>query len=108
MHFVIFNILFQFIIPSYAGNCPLGSLKECQKFLKIEHAKGDNVAFATAYNEICSENLKFSCVKVTVRGDVAEEKKEQAKKKGNKASLFEVTLDGETYIYILAEKTNAK
>ena len=90
------------------ANCPVGNLKLCSDFLKTEHAKANDLGFATAYNEICSENPKFSCIKVIVRGDVQEELKEQLKKRGSKASLFPVTLDGETFVFVLAEKPLSK
>ena len=99
-----------FISAAFAAgaNCPVGNLKSCSDFLKTEHAKTNDLGFATAYNEICSENPKFSCIKVIVRGDMQVELKEQLKKRGPKASLFQVTLNGETFIFVLTEKASAK
>ncbi len=89
----------------YAGSsCPVGNLKACQNYLKSEHAKKDDVAFAEKYDQVCAENKTFSCVKLTVRDDVNEVMKEQVKMRGDKAALFNITPGEETYIYILAPK----
>ena len=106
---MILSLAVFFISTAFAtgANCPVGNLKSCSDFLKTEHAKTNDLVFATAYNEICSENPKFSCIKIIVRGDVQEELKEQLKKRGPKASLFPVTLDGETFVFVLTEKASA-
>ncbi len=97
--------LILFTAVSFADDCPVGNLKACQEHLKKEYAKNDIADFAANFDKICAVNPKFSCIKIIVRGDMAEEKKEQLKKRGSKANFFEVTKSGETYLYVLTEKT---
>ena len=87
-----------------ADNCPAGNIKACQDYLKKEYAKNEIAEFAFSFDQVCNSNPKFSCIKIIVRGDIAEEKKEQTKKRGSKAAFFEVTKSGETYLYVLTEK----
>lgn len=99
--------MFIYLLVSMAlasSTCPVGNLKACQAYLNAEHAKKNDAAFAEKYDQICSENKTFSCVKLTVRDDVKEVMKEQIKIRGNKAALFNITPGEETYIYILAPK----
>ena len=88
--------------------CPVGNLKVCQSYLKTQHQKGESVAFAAAYSEVCATNPKFSCVKIIVRADVNLELKEQTKFRGPMAALYTLTLDGENFIYVLTDKSDAK
>ena len=90
---------------SFANNCPVGNIKACQDYLKQEHAKNEIAEFAVSFDQVCNLNPKFSCIKIIVRGDMTEEKKEQTKKRGPKAAFFEVTNGGETYLYVLTEKS---
>ena len=94
-----------FVSLAFAGStCPVGNLKVCQTYLRAEQEKKNDAAFAEKFDQVCSENKKFSCVKLTVRDDVNEVLKEQVKIRGAKAALFAVTPGDETYIYILAPK----
>ncbi len=92
-------------ILSFAETCPIGNIKACQDHLKKEHSKIDNAEFAVSFDQVCSANPKFSCVKIIVRGDMKDEKKEQLKRRGPKAAFFEVSQSGETYLYVLTAKT---
>ena len=91
-------------VLSFADNCPIGNIKACQDYLNKEHAKKETSEFALSFDQVCSKNPKFSCIKIIVRADMAEEKKEQTKKRGPKATFYEVTNGGETYLYVLTEK----
>lgn len=91
-------------LASAGPGCPVGDIKACQTYLKAEHAKKDDVAFAEKYAQVCAENKTFSCVKLTVRDDVNAVMKEQVKMRGPKAALFNITPGDETYIYILSPK----
>ncbi len=98
-YFLAFNL------SQAAPSCPAEDLKGCQQYLKsLSRKTGDSAAFAAAYNEVCSTNPKFSCVKITVRADVAVEMKEQAKIRGPKAALYDLILDGENFIFVLTSK----
>lgn len=90
-----------------APACQSGDLKSCQDYLKSQHRKGKAKAFAAAYDDVCLKNPTFSCVKIIVRADMNIEMKEQAKWRGPKAALYNITLDGEKFIYVLNEKSDA-
>jgi hypothetical protein len=95
-----------FLSIALAQICPTGNLKACQDFLKKNYAKPDDANFRKLYEQVCSENKTFSCLKITVRGDVSEVMKEKASERP-KASLFVVKNYEETFIYILdAKKKN--
>lgn len=92
-------------VVSFADTCPVGNIKACQDYLKNVHAKVDNAEFAVSFDQVCGANPKFSCVKIIVRGDMKDERKEQLKRRGPKAAFYEVTNSGETYLYVLTGKT---
>lgn len=92
-------------VVSFADTCPVGNIKACQDYLKKEHSKMENAEFVVSFDQVCGANPKFSCVKIIVRGDMVDEKKEQLKRRGPKAAFFEVASGGETYLYVLNVKT---
>ena len=94
------------LIPTmaFADLCPKGNLTQCQKYLKSIHSHDSGKDFSDKYDQVCSENKNFQCVKIVVRGDVKDEMKMQAQERGPKASLFPVTLEEEKYIFVFSKK----
>lgn len=99
----IAGLSFLLAAPAFAGICKVGDLKDCSAALKKIHAGDQGDTFAKAYDDVCGENAKFKCVKKIVRGDMKEEL-QYTRQDHPKASLFNVKLDGESYIYILESK----
>ena len=97
------GVSFVLASPALAGLCKTGDLKACAAALKKLNASDQGDKFAKAYDDVCGENAKFKCVKKIVRGDIKEES-QYTRQDHPKATLFEVKLDGESYIYILESK----
>lgn len=87
-----------------ANVCPIGNLRACQAYLKKNYRKPEDPRFVEKYNQVCLENKTFSCLKITVRGDMTEAMKEQGANRGPNAQLFHVRIFEENYIYILNSK----
>ena len=90
-------------LPAFADICKTGDLKGCAAALKKINAGDQGEKFAKAYDEVCGANAKFKCAKKIVRGDVKEET-QYTVQDHPKATLFNVKLDGESYLYILESK----
>jgi hypothetical protein len=85
---------------AHAETCKKGDIKDCAKVLK---AKEGSESFIQTYDNICSENKSFKCLKRTVRGDVKEEAK-YMKEEYPKGYLF-TTKDGiEDKVFVLDKK----
>ncbi len=98
---VVLFIGLLFTSVSYASHCKTGDLNKCAAVLKkLHNAKVPPKKFASSFDDICAENVKFKCIKRTVRGDVNEEMKYSADEHP-KGHLFQISLGGENFIYIL-------
>jgi hypothetical protein len=92
-----------------AGTCKVGQLRECQRYLQTQMGTIDQGrAFTEKFDQVCSQNNQFLCVKVIVRGDLDDEMKEQLSERGPTAAAYTVKLDDENYIFILAAKPAPK
>lgn len=87
-------------ITAQAETCKKGNLKDCAKVLKTKEGAED---FNTTYDQICSENQTFKCLKRTVRGDIKEELK-YMKEEFPKASIFTTKENGEDKVFVLDKK----
>ena len=56
-------------LSAFADSCPVGNLKACQDYLKLQQNDPES-SFIEKYNEVCNANPTFSCIKVIVRGDM--------------------------------------
>lgn len=93
-----------FVSTSFASHCKTGDLNACAAVLKkLHNAKVPPKKFVSSFDEICKENVKFKCIKLTVRGDVNEEMKYSAGEHP-KGHLYQIRLGGENFIYILEAK----
>ncbi len=87
--------------------CPNNDFKACDEALKKTHTKDQGKEFVAVFNQICSMNSKFKCVKMTVMGDFATQMKEVKAERSKGASFFEVNLDDGKYLYIFERKPAA-
>ncbi len=91
-------------ILALASSCPKGQYATCEKYLKGVHTKNQGRAFSDKFDEVCNENKTFQCIKIVVRGNVADEMKMQAKERGPQSALYAVTMEEEKFIYVFAKK----
>lgn len=80
--------------------CKKADLKDCAKVLKQKEGTDD---FVVSYDQVCTDNKVFKCLKRTVRGDVNEELK-YIKEEFPKAYFFVVKESAEDKIYVLDKK----
>jgi hypothetical protein len=84
--------------------CKKGDVKDCARVLK---EKNDSSEFRGLYDQVCTDNKSFKCVKITVRGEPKEELKYQ-KTLNPKAYMFLTKDGGEDRIYTLDRKADKK
>ena len=87
-----------------ASTCPEGNFAACSKYLKSVHAKNQGRTFVEKYDEVCAANKTFQCIKIVVRGSVADEMKMQGQERGPQSALYAVTLEEEKFIFVFAKK----
>lgn len=86
---------------AYAGEvCKKGDIKDCARVLKAKESSGD---FVVSYDQVCSDNKTFKCLKRTVRGEVSEEMK-YIKEEFPKAYFFTTKDNSEDKIFVLDKK----
>lgn len=88
-------------LAANAGDvCKKGDLKDCARVLKQKEGADD---FVVSYDQVCTDNKSFKCLKRTVRGDVKEELP-YIKEEFPKAYFFTVKESAEEKIFVLDKK----
>ena len=97
---LVMGILFLGLSAQAVEICKKGDLKDCARALKAKEGAED---FNVSYDQTCSDNKTFKCLKRTVRGDMAEELK-YMKEEFPKANFFKTKENGEDKVFVLDKK----
>jgi hypothetical protein len=97
---LIAGLMLTSMIASAGDVCKKDDLKACARTLKAKEGADD---FIVLYNQVCSDNKNFKCLKRTVRGEVNEEMK-YIKEEFPKAYFFTVKEGTENKVFVLDKK----
>lgn len=100
MKLVIVAVILFSGLAAGAEVCKKGDVKDCAKVLKTKEGSEE---FNSTYEQVCSENKTFKCLKRTVRGDIKEELN-YMKDEFPKAHLFKTKENGEEKVFVLDKK----
>ena len=83
-----------------------GDFRDCVQYLKRALGSGESKRqFMKDFDDICRDNAKFKCTKVTVMGELKDTQKTYEKEGDWKgAEFFQVQVEDGKYLYIFQKK----